>query len=220
MHGRLIGLPESFTVMDQGDSADLIDLVRLELGLGEAEATFPPRRTRSRPSIRRMVNAGTGLQGILESISRGASRRSKGSDPIFAGYVERKSEQGVLDYDDLLLFWGDDVPPSVGARIGELFDHVLVDEYQDTNALQARILSRHVHAAPQHHRRRDDAQSIYSFRGASFRNILDFPTQHPGTAIIPLERNYRSTRPILESSNAVIAEEPTKRHSKELLYSS
>ena len=105
--------------------------------------------------------------------------------------------------------------PSVGARIGELFDHVLVDEYQDTNALQADILLSLRKSRPNITVVGDDAQSIYSFWSATIANILDFPTQHPGTEIITLERNYRSTRPILESSNAVIAQ-ATKRHSKEL----
>ncbi len=215
MHGRLIGLPESFTVMDQGDSADLIDLVRLELGLGKQKRRFPRKDTLS-SIYSRMVNAGTGLQGILERHFPWCIEEIEGIRSIFGGYVERKREQGVLDYDDLLLFWKAMMSsPSVGARIGELFDHVLVDEYQDTNALQADILLSLRKSRPNITVVGDDAQSIYSFRSATIANILDFPTQHPGTEIITLERNYRSTRPILESSNAVIAQ-ATKRHSKEL----
>jgi len=215
MHGRLVGLPETFTVMDQGDAADLIDLVRLELGLGKQPRRFPRKDTLA-AIYSRMVNAGTGLQGILEKQFPWCADEAEGIRSIFAGYVARKREQDVLDYDDLLLFWKAMLSvPSVRGRIGDLFDHVLVDEYQDTNALQADILLSMRKDRNSITVVGDDAQSIYSFRAATIANILDFPTQHPGTEIITLERNYRSTRPILESSNAVIAQ-ATRRHSKEL----
>ncbi len=215
MHGRSVGLPESFTVMDQGDAADLIDLVRLELGLGKQTRRFPRKDTLA-AIYSRMVNAGTGLQGILEKHFPWCVDEAEGIRSIFVGYVARKREQDVLDYDDLLLFWKAMLSvPSVRGRIGDLFDHVLVDEYQDTNALQADILLSMRKDRNSITVVGDDAQSIYSFRAATIANILDFPTRHPGTEVITLERNYRSTRPILESSNAVIAQ-AARRHSKEL----
>ncbi len=125
---------------------------------------------------------------------------------LFAAYVAAKQAQSVLDYDDLLLYWSHlAAEPSIAADLSSRFDHVLVDEYQDTNRLQASILltmkpdGRGVTVVG------DDAQSIYSFRGATVRNILDFP-QHfdPPAATVTLDRNYRSTQPILEASNAVI----------------
>jgi DNA helicase-2/ATP-dependent DNA helicase PcrA len=124
----------------------------------------------------------------------------------------------VLDYDDLLLFWKALVTsPATRSQLGEMFDHVLVDEYQDTNALQADILEG---LRPEGTPRNltvvgDDAQSIYGFRAATVRNILEFPSRFPGAAVVRLEQNYRSTPPILASSNAVIALSP-QRHEKTL----
>ncbi|HWJ43920.1 MAG TPA: ATP-dependent helicase, partial [Gaiellaceae bacterium] len=112
-----------------------------------------------------------------------------------------------VDYDDLLLFWATmlEASPAFAARIAGLYDHLLVDEYQDTNLLQARILR----GMCSGHRKLtvvgDDAQSIYAFRGAHFRNILDFPRQFPGTTMVTLAQNYRSTAPILALSNIVIS---------------
>jgi ATP-dependent DNA helicase UvrD/PcrA len=135
---------------------------------------------------------------------------------LFKSYTEAKQERHVLDYDDLLLYWfhllGDE---TLVALLNERFDHILVDEYQDTNRLQSSIL----------HRMRslnrnlivvgDDAQSIYSFRAAEVRNILDFPTEFPGATVVTLETNYRSTQPILDVTNRIIGLSP-KRHAKEL----
>ena len=126
---------------------------------------------------------------------------------LFAAYVEAKQRQNVLDYDDLLLYWAHMLAePGFAAEIGARFDHVLVDEYQDTNRLQASILlalkpdGRGLTVVG------DDAQSIYSFRAATVRNILDFPGHFtPPARIVTLEQNYRSTQPILAASNAVIA---------------
>src|SRR5499427_8744538 len=125
---------------------------------------------------------------------------------LFALYVEAKQTQNVLDYDDLLLYWAQTLSdPRLAADIGGRFDHVLVDEYQDTNRLQASILlalkpgGRGITVVG------DDAQSIYSFRAATVRNILDFPNAFsPAADIITLDRNYRSTRPILSAANGVI----------------
>ena len=136
---------------------------------------------------------------------------------LFAGYVQAKQEQNVLDYDDLLLFWSEMMgEPTLAAELGARFDHVLVDEYQDTNRLQAAIvlgLKPHGTGVTVVG---DDAQSIYAFRGATVRNILDFPHQFGLPArTVALERNYRSTQPILTVSNAVIAQ-ASERHAKTL----
>ena len=125
---------------------------------------------------------------------------------LFAAYVEAKQRQHVLDYDDLLLYWAQMMAePAIAADVSERFDHVLVDEYQDTNRLQAAVLlalkpnGKGVTVVG------DDAQSIYSFRAATVRNILDFPGQFsPRAEVITLEQNYRSTQPILAAANAVI----------------
>ena len=125
---------------------------------------------------------------------------------LFDAYVEAKQAQHVLDYDDLLLYWGEVMKVSELARdIGDRFDHVLVDEYQDTNALQAAVLKALKPDGAGLMVVGDDAQAIYGFRAATVRNILDFPSQFPSPArLITLEQNYRSTQPILAASNAVI----------------
>jgi len=135
---------------------------------------------------------------------------------LFAAYVDRKEHNAVLDYDDLLLFWhGLLSDPAAGAAIRGRFDCVLVDEYQDTNLLQAEILQLLKPDGQGVTIVGDDAQSIYSFRAATVRNILDFPKTYPGTVIVPLERNYRSTQPILDVTNRII-EQAGERHEKNL----
>jgi DNA helicase-2/ATP-dependent DNA helicase PcrA len=127
---------------------------------------------------------------------------------LFRAYVEAKQSENVLDYDDLLLYWADMMEePAIAQLVGERFDHVLVDEYQDTNALQAQILLRMKPDGGGLTVVGDDAQSIYSFRAASVRNILDFPKQFsPPAQVITLEQNYRSTEPILDACNAVLGQ--------------
>ena len=134
-----------------------------------------------------------------------------------SAYTDRKRAQHVLDYDDLLLFWKALATSDHRTQLAEMFDHVLVDEYQDTNALQADILAG---LRPEDTPRNltvvgDDAQAIYGFRAATVRNILEFPARFPGATVVRLEQNYRSTPPVLDSSNAVIALSP-QRHEKTL----
>src|SRR5207249_4291496 len=124
---------------------------------------------------------------------------------LYQQYTDRKVGQNVLDYDDLLLYWAEmmDVE-AIAAEIGGRFDHVLVDEYQDTNRLQARILLSLKPTGCGLMAVGDDAQSIYSFRAATVRNILDFPAHfEPVASIVTLEQNYRSTQPILKAANAI-----------------
>ncbi|MGN6572687.1 MAG: ATP-dependent helicase, partial [Pseudolabrys sp.] len=136
---------------------------------------------------------------------------------LFAAYVEAKQRQNVLDYDDLLLYWAQAMAePSIAAEIGGRFDHVLVDEYQDTNRLQASILLALKPTGDGVTVVGDDAQSIYAFRAATVRNILDFPAHfRPKATVVTLEQNYRSTQPILAASNAVISL-AAERYSKNL----
>ncbi|HLA13506.1 MAG TPA: ATP-dependent helicase, partial [Gemmatimonadaceae bacterium] len=126
---------------------------------------------------------------------------------IYADYTQRKQDRNLVDYDDLLLFWALmlEESPELGERIAGMYDHVLVDEYQDTNVLQARILRGMCRSHSNITVVGDDAQSIYSFRGANFRNILDFPRQFEGATVITLEQNYRSTQPILSVTNTLIS---------------
>jgi DNA helicase-2/ATP-dependent DNA helicase PcrA len=215
-HADQIGVSPSFTIHDRQDAADLMNLVRHELGLSKTERRFPTKGT-CVAIYSRVVNAATPLEEVLVTSFPWCSGWHDELRMLFAGYVEAKQRQNVLDYDDLLLYWAQMMAePMIAGDVSSRFDHVLVDEYQDTNRLQASIL---LGLKPNGFGLTvvgDDAQSIYSFRAATVRNILDFPHQFtPNAAVITLERNYRSTQPILAASNAVI-ELASERFSKTL----
>jgi DNA helicase-2/ATP-dependent DNA helicase PcrA len=211
-----IGLEDSFTIHDRGDSEDLMGLVRHEIGLTQTQKRFPLKGT-CLSIYSRVVNSREPLDEVLQSTFPWCREWEPQLKTLFGAYVDAKQEQNVLDYDDLLLFWAEmAADPELGPEIGALFDHVLVDEYQDTNRLQAAILTGMKPDGKGVMVVGDDAQSIYSFRGATVRNILDFPKQFSQPAeLITLERNYRSTQPILDASNAVIAA-AVERHAKDL----
>jgi DNA helicase-2/ATP-dependent DNA helicase PcrA len=216
--GRPIGLRPDFTVLDQADGADVMNLIRDELGLSGGERRFPRKETLA-AIYSRTVNAGERLVDVLDRHYPWCRDDADGIRRIFQAYTLRKREQNVLDYDDLLLFWKALAStPGTRGGLARLFDHILVDEYQDTNALQADILEGMRPAGEEPRNLTvvgDDAQSIYAFRAATVRNILEFPTRFPGTTVITLEQNYRSTPPILTASNAAIALSP-QRHEKTL----
>ena len=215
-YASLIGLAENFTIHDRGDAEDLMGLVRHEIGLSTTARRFPQKGT-CLAIYSRTVNTCAPLDRVLKDAFPWCAEWEAELKRLFGAYVEAKQQQQVLDYDDLLLYWAGMVAePALAAQVGARFNHVLVDEYQDTNLLQASILralkpdGRGVTVVG------DDAQSIYSFRGATVRNILDFPGQFSQPArIVTLERNYRSTQPILDVSNAVIAA-AAERHAKTL----
>jgi DNA helicase-2/ATP-dependent DNA helicase PcrA len=204
-YADLVGLSPSFTINDREDSADLMNLVRHELGLSSKEKRFPAKST-CFAIYSRVVNTGATLATVLDQSFPWCREWEADLRRLFAAYVNAKQQQSVLDYDDLLLYWSHlAAEPTIAADLSARFDHVLVDEYQDTNSLQATILlamkpdGRGLTVVG------DDAQSIYSFRGATVRNILDFPNHFtPPAKCVTLERNYRSTQPILAASNAVI----------------
>jgi DNA helicase II / ATP-dependent DNA helicase PcrA len=202
-YAKSIGLDTAFTIHDREDSGDLINLVRHELGLSEKEKRFPLKGT-CLAVYSRAVNAAEPLDVVRRKQFPWCADWESELRNLFKAYVEAKQKQGVLDYDDLLLYWGELMQvPELAGEIGAMFDHVLVDEYQDTNALQAAVLrglkpnGRGLTVVG------DDAQAIYGFRAATVRNILDFPKRfEPPATIVTLEQNYRS--PILSASNAVI----------------
>jgi DNA helicase-2/ATP-dependent DNA helicase PcrA len=205
MHAHAVGLDPAFTIHDREDAADLMNLVRHEQGLSDKARRFPLKAT-CLAIYSRVVNAAEPLEAVLAKQFPWCAEWKDALRELFAGYVEAKQRQGVLDYDDLLLYWGELMQvPELAAEVGALFDHVLVDEYQDTNALQASILLRLKPGGAGLTVVGDDAQAIYGFRAASVRNILDFPSQfQPPAEIVRLEQNYRSTQPILAAANAVI----------------
>ena len=203
--GASAGLPSDFTIMDQGDSEDLMQLARAQLGYAEKKKRFPKKET-LQYVYSRHVNTETPVAEIVRAEFKQFEEYLQDFARIFADYTKRKADRNLVDYDDLLLFWALMAESAeLGPRIAGLYDHILVDEYQDTNVLQARILRAMCRAHRNISVVGDDAQSIYSFRGASFRNILDFPTQFEGARVVTLEHNYRSTPPILATTNALIS---------------
>jgi DNA helicase-2/ATP-dependent DNA helicase PcrA len=204
-YAEQIGLDPAFTIHDRDDSADLMNLVRHELGFSKTERRFPTKGT-CLSIYSRCVNTEVPLDEILPENFPWCAAWEAELQQLFAAYVEAKQRQNVLDYDDLLLYWAQMVSdPGIAADIGDRFDHVLVDEYQDTNKLQSSILLGLKPAGIGLTVVGDDAQSIYAFRGATVRNILDYPAHfNPGAEIITLERNYRSTQTVLAAANGVI----------------
>lgn len=201
----VIGIDPEFTIHDRSDSADLMGMVRQELGVATGAKRFPMKGT-CLAIYSRVVNADESIDDAVVTQFPWCREWNAELKTLFGAYVEAKQKQNVLDYDDLLWLWAEAMnEPALAREVGARFDHVLVDEYQDTNKLQARILlamkpdGRGVTVVG------DDAQSIYSFRAADVRNILEFPKAFtPEARLVTLEQNYRSTAPILDASNAVI----------------
>jgi DNA helicase-2/ATP-dependent DNA helicase PcrA len=206
-----LGLDANFTIHDREDSADLMNLTRHAAGLSQTPARFPTKST-CVAIYSRAVNARTPLSETLGRRFPWAAAHEAALAKLFAAYVEAKQAQGVLDYDDLLLYLAQALAePELAAEIAGRFDWLLVDEYQDTNALQAEIALKLRPGGRGLTVVGDDAQSIYSFRAAEVRNILDFPAAFdPPARVVALTRNYRSTAPILAASNAAIALSPER----------
>jgi DNA helicase-2/ATP-dependent DNA helicase PcrA len=202
-----VGLDASFSVLDRGDAADLMDLVRHELGLSNMEKRFPRKDTCFAIYSHR-VNTQRSLADSLASVFPWCAEWEEELTRLYRAYVEKKLAHQALDYDDLLLYWHAMVSePSLAEEMGGHFDHILVDEYQDTNVLQAEILKALRPSGSGVTVVGDDAQSIYSFRAASVENILGFPARYaPAASVVTLEQNYRSTQRILDAANALIAE--------------
>jgi len=202
-----LDLDPGFSVLDRGDSADLMDVVRHELSLTKKSRRFPKKDT-CLSIYSRCVNTGKPLPDSLNETFPWCADWEQELRTLFRAYVERKQGGQLLDYDDLLLYWHYLVADlELATEIGSWFDHVLVDEYQDTNVLQADILDALKPEGNGVTVVGDDAQSIYSFRAADVSNILNFPDHYvPSARIVSLEQNYRSTQPILDTANCLIAE--------------
>jgi DNA helicase-2/ATP-dependent DNA helicase PcrA len=215
-YAREIELAPSFTILDRGDSEDVIGLVRGELALDKKERRFPRKQTLGE-IFSMAVNKGTTVADLVETAYPHLVEELPDLMRVYAGYTEFKNAKQLLDYDDLLVKLRDALAThaELAARLGRQYRYVMVDEYQDVNALQAEIVRLLAHAHQNVMVVGDDAQSIYAFRGADFRNILDFPKLFPGTRIITLDQNYRSTQSILDLANEVI-NKATERYTKNL----
>src|ERR1700722_265660 len=200
-----IGIESAFSIHDREDAADLMNLVRHDLDFSGTDKRFPLKGT-CLAIYSRSVNSEMPLASVLGDYFPWCSEWEGELRRLFSSYVEAKQKQNVLDYDDLLLYWAQMMTEtSIAEDISGRFDHVLIDEYQDTNKLQASILLNLKPTGRGLTVVGDDAQSIYSFRAANVRNILDFPGHFtPKAELITLEQNYRSTQPILAAANAVI----------------
>jgi DNA helicase-2/ATP-dependent DNA helicase PcrA len=215
-YGRAIGLEPGFTILDRGDAEDLIALVRSQLGLNEKDKRFPRKGTiaeifsKSENTLRSLDDI------VIEEFSHFADH-VEALTQLQAGYRAAKRQRQLTDYDDLLVLLRQLLIQDNHARegISRLYRYILVDEYQDTNRLQADVI-RNLAASHQNVMVvGDDSQSIYAFRGATFKNIMEFPTLFPGTMMYKLEENYRSTQPILNLANCII-EEAAEKYTKHL----
>ncbi|HEY4451960.1 MAG TPA: ATP-dependent helicase [Solirubrobacteraceae bacterium] len=206
-HCHALGLDPGFGVLDAGDAADLLDYVREEQGRAASPRRFPRAQTML-DIYSRTVNAQRPLAETLEQCFPWCSEHQQALAEIFRAYGARKRALGVLDLDDLLVYWRAlAVDELVGADMGARFEHVLVDEYQDVNGLQVDIVKGLRAQQAGLTVVGDDFQAIYGFRAASARHILDFPKSFPDAHVVTLERNYRSSGPILAIANAVSAQD-------------
>jgi DNA helicase II / ATP-dependent DNA helicase PcrA len=207
-HHTALGLPEGFGVLDQGDSADLLDLVRSDLGILSGERRLPKKATLA-ALYSRSVNTGIPLREVMSDVTPWCIEHFDDVATLFCAFVARKQALGLLDFDDLLLFWRVAVQHEVlGKKLGASFDHVLVDEFQDVNLLQVDILKGLRQRDSRLTLVGDDAQAIYGFRGASPRYLLEADQYFEGLTTITLSANYRSSAPILSVANALAADAP------------
>jgi DNA helicase-2/ATP-dependent DNA helicase PcrA len=210
------GLSPSFSIMDRSDSEDAIQLLRTEMGLSSKDKRFPRKQTVAE-IFSMAVNKQTTVPDLLEREYPHLYDSLDELLRLYERYTDYKATKALLDYDDLLTKLKDLLQnqEAVRRRLSQIYQFIMVDEYQDTNYLQAQIVrllaATHDNVAVVG----DDAQSIYSFRGANFRNIMDFPEAFPGTRLIKLEENYRSTQPILNLTNDII-QRAKERYDKRL----
>ncbi|MFZ1762218.1 MAG: ATP-dependent helicase [Nitrospira sp.] len=210
-HGRVLGIEPGFTIMDRGDAEDLIALLRAQLGLNEKDTRFPRKGTIAE-IYSKCENTLRGLEEIvLDEFSHFADHL-EALGKLQRAYQAAKRQRQLLDYDDLLVLLRDLLTKDEPIRrtVSQQFRYILVDEYQDTNRLQAELIRKLAATHDNVMVVGDDSQSIYAFRGATFRNIMEFPSWFPGAKIYKLEENYRSTQPILSLANEIIQEAPEK----------
>ena len=214
-YGRHLGFAPNFTIIDRADAEGIVNLLKSSLNLGTADKRFPSKRVVIN-LFSKAVNKSVGLGELLDDEFSHLADYLDDLVRINDHYKKFKLEHGLMDYDDLLVNWQRILEiDEVREEISQRFRYVMVDEYQDTNRIQAAIVRAIAHSHDNVMVVGDDSQSIYSFRGADFRNIMEFPDLFPGTRVIRLEENYRSCQPILSMTNAVI-ERAAQRYTKSL----
>jgi DNA helicase-2/ATP-dependent DNA helicase PcrA len=215
-YAKTIGYPSNFTILDASDSADVIDAVRIAAGKHRSDRRFPKKR-RLQSMFSACANRSRSLADIVVDRYPQFADYLDELDSLMRGYVEYKRQYGLMDYDDLLsnTLRLMDADREVADRVSRACVHLLVDEYQDTNRLQADLVAGFAAAHGNVMAVGDDAQSIYRFRGADPANIFEFPHRFPGTRILKLEHNYRSTQPVLDLANHVL-DHARKKYEKRL----
>ena len=204
-HAPLLGYDRNFTILNQGDAEDVMNLIRTRLKLDTKERRFPRKETLY-DLHSRSINTVTPITELLVADYPHYLELEQDIRKVHDMYTEYKKSHNLMDYDDLLLNLVRLMKEQESLRVdlSNRYTYVMVDEYQDTNKLQSEIIK----LLAQKHQNvmvvGDDSQSIYSFRGASIRNILDFPEEFPGCKVITLEENYRSTQAILNVANEIL----------------
>jgi DNA helicase-2/ATP-dependent DNA helicase PcrA len=202
-YASAVGLPDGFSILDTSDAADVIDLVREEQGAAKNGRRFPKKGTLL-DLYSRSVNTQQALSAVIDKIAPWCAEQIDPIASICRNYVNRKRTLGLVDFDDLLLYWraaaADD---RLGLQLADEIDHICVDEYQDVNALQVDVLRALRRRDPRLTVVGDDSQAVYGFRGASPRHLLDIEGAFPAMITVLLERNYRSVQPILDVANAI-----------------
>jgi DNA helicase-2/ATP-dependent DNA helicase PcrA len=205
-YAPLIGYQTAFTILDQSDAEDVVNLLRTQMKLDTRERRFPRKETLY-DLYSRSINTLTPLKELLSSDYPHYRDLEDDIRELHANYVRYKLSHNLMDYDDLLVnlvkLLKEHEP--VRAALSNRYKYIMVDEYQDTNKIQAEIVGLLAYKHQNVMVVGDDSQSIYAFRGANFRNIMDFPKDFPNCKIVTIEENYRSTQPILDVSNEIIA---------------
>ena len=204
-YAKYIGFTENFTILDRKDSEDIIGLVRNRMGFFRSKKRFPQKDTISE-ILSKSINKDITVKNVVAEDYAHFLENWEDIASIGEEYVAYKKSKCIMDYDDLLVYLEQLLGQNEGIRekLSGFYRYIMIDEFQDTNKLQAKIA---YHLASGHNNIMvvgDDSQSIYSFRGANFKNIMDFPLQFPGAKIIKLEQNYRSTQPVLDFTNQII----------------
>jgi DNA helicase-2/ATP-dependent DNA helicase PcrA len=217
LFAKHLGLDPNFTVLDRADAADFMDVIRHELGFSNKDKRFP-RKDACLAIYSYRINTRLSLKQTLDEQFPWVSEWEQDLTRLYREYVARKQKNNVLDFDDLLLYWHVMMKnPALAQNLAANFDHVLVDEYQDTSALQGEIIQALKPDGSGVTVVGDDAQAIYSFRAAAVDNILGFAERFkPKGETVVLSQNYRSTQPILDSANALMSE-GARQHRKTLL---
>lgn len=204
-YGNMLQLPPNFTIIDNGDSEDIIDLIRSELKFNSKDKRFP-KKSRIFDIISYSRNRKSTISNIIKKQYSGLENYIPAIELIYSGYTKYKKISQILDFDDLMDVLGESLKNNTRFReaIQNAYQYVMVDEFQDTNAVQNEI----VNLIAAKHRRLmvvgDDSQSIYAFRGADYENILRFPEVYPDCLVVKIEENYRSNQNILDFTNSII----------------